>query len=92
MKKLSLLPLGPSLQADPTTTTRNAMAQQADGLRVIGAGCGRTGTASLKRALEILGFGPCYHMYEVVKNGHESRWIAALASPDTADWRGRHRT
>jgi len=32
-------------------------------LRVIGAGHGRTGTYSLKLALERLGFGPCYHMF-----------------------------
>lgn len=54
-------------------------------LQVIGAGCGRTGTASLKKALEILGH-PTYHMFEVVKNGHEAKWEAALASPETADW------
>ncbi len=35
-------------------------------LRVIGAGYGRTGTASLKLALERLGFGPCHHMSEVL--------------------------
>jgi hypothetical protein len=34
-------------------------------LEVIGAGFGRTGTMSLKVALETLGFGPCYHMTEV---------------------------
>ena len=33
-------------------------------LRVIGAGFGRTGTASTKAALELLGFGPCHHMFE----------------------------
>ena len=31
-------------------------------LRVIGVGLPRTGTSSLKEALEILGFGPCHHM------------------------------
>ncbi len=36
------------------------------GLQVIGAGLGRTGTMSLKLALEHLGFGPCYHMAEVL--------------------------
>lgn len=36
------------------------------GLRVIGAGYGRTGTASLKLALERLGLGPCHHMSEVL--------------------------
>ncbi|QFG20103.1 sulfotransferase family protein [Actinomadura sp. WMMB 499] len=31
-------------------------------IQIIGAGCGRTGTLSLKAALERLGFGPCHHM------------------------------
>ena len=31
-------------------------------LKVVGAGFGRTGTLSLKTALERIGFGPCYHM------------------------------
>jgi Sulfotransferase domain len=35
------------------------------GLRIIGAGLGRTGTTSLKLALEELLGGPCYHMLEV---------------------------
>ena len=34
-------------------------------LKVVGAGFGRTGTLSLKLALERLGFGKCYHMLEV---------------------------
>ncbi len=34
-------------------------------LSVIGAGLGRTGTLSLKYALEQLGLGRCYHMMEV---------------------------
>lgn len=34
-------------------------------LRVIGAGQARTGTTSLKLALEQLLGGPCYHMFEV---------------------------
>ena len=37
-------------------------------LGIIGAGLGRTGTASLKIALDQLGIGPCYHMSEVFKN------------------------
>jgi Sulfotransferase domain len=36
-------------------------------LRVIGAGLGRTGTTSLKAALEELLDAPCYHMGEVSK-------------------------
>lgn len=47
-------------------------------LKVVGAGLGRTGTASLKVALEELGVGPCYHMGEVMRNpGHIDHWIAA---------------
>jgi Sulfotransferase domain len=34
-------------------------------LKVIGAGLARTGTMSLKLALEQLGFGPCHHMTEL---------------------------
>lgn len=53
-------------------------------LKVIGAGFGRTGTTSLKMALEQLGFGPCYHMIEVFpKPEAPGQWIAAAdGSPD----------
>jgi len=47
-------------------------------LKVIGAGFGRTGTMSLKLALEQIGFGPCYHMVEVMRNeGKPEQWAAA---------------
>ncbi len=56
-------------------------------LRVIGAGFGRTGTLSLKKALEILGFGPCYHMEEVIKRpAHVPVWEAATRG-EPVDWR-----
>lgn len=57
-------------------------------LDVVGAGFGRTGTMSLKLALEQIGFAPCYHMYEVFGHpGHAEIWHeAALGSPP--DWRG----
>ncbi len=53
-------------------------------LKVIGAGFGRTGTASLKIALERLLGGPCYHMSEVLGNpGHVDLWLdAAAGKPD----------
>jgi len=55
-------------------------------LKVIGAGFGRTGTRSLKTALEELGFGRCYHMEEVVKNpGHLKHW-AEIMEGGQADW------
>ena len=50
-------------------------------LEVIGAGFGRTGTMSLKVALETLGFGPCYHMIEVFEHPeHVGFWEAAWRS------------
>jgi len=54
-------------------------------LKVISAGFGRTGTLSLKQALEELGFGPCHHMMEVIENGEKQvpLWNGALAGkPD----------
>ncbi len=44
-----------------------------DGLKVIGAGFGRTGTESLKIALEQLGFGKCYHAFEILPE-HLPEW------------------
>ena len=47
-------------------------------LSVIGAGFGRTGTLSLKGALETLGFNKCYHMIEVFSEpNHSPQWLAA---------------
>lgn len=48
------------------------------GLQIIGAGLGRTGTHSLKLALETLLGGRCYHMVEVFQNpDHVALWHAA---------------
>jgi hypothetical protein len=55
-------------------------------LKVVGAGFGRTGTMSLKAALETLGFGPCYHMIEVFEHpGHTAIWRAAWRG-EPVDW------
>ncbi len=54
-------------------------------LKVIGAGLGRTGTLSLKLALEHLGFGPCYHMIEIMGQARERlpQWIQVVrGKPD----------
>jgi hypothetical protein len=53
--------------------------QRDDGmLKIIGAGFGRTGTLSLKKALELLDMGPCYHMDEMIRYpGHIDLWRAA---------------
>jgi hypothetical protein len=56
------------------------------GLKVIGAGFGRTGTLSLKSALEELGFGPCYHMVELFqKPAALDQWID-ITRGVPADW------
>jgi len=55
-------------------------------LRVIGAGLSRTGTFSLKRALEQLGVGRCYHMHELFAHPeHAAVWERAAAG-DAVDW------
>lgn len=55
-------------------------------LSVIGAGFGRTGTDSMREALNILGFGPCHHMHEVINNPEQRRLWSELANGATADW------
>ena len=55
-------------------------------LQVIGAGLGRTGTSSLKSALETLLGGRCYHMYELRGRPQDvPRWERALAGR-TVEW------
>lgn len=47
-------------------------------VKVIGAGFGRTGTTSLRRALELLGSGPVYDMKELYdRPGRLDAWQAA---------------
>jgi hypothetical protein len=54
-------------------------------LKVIGSGLGRTGTLSLKLALEALGFGPCHHMVEVFMRPETvPLWVDA--GEGRADW------
>jgi hypothetical protein len=56
-------------------------------LQVIGAGFGRTGTLSMKLALEQLGFAPCYHMIEVFSHPeHNAVWEGAAEGKPT-DWK-----
>jgi hypothetical protein len=56
-------------------------------LKVIGVGFGRTGTLSLKHALEELGRGPCYHMVETFAHpGHDAMWLA-IGRGEASDWR-----
>lgn len=55
-------------------------------LSVIGPGFGRTGTMSLKSALEQLGFGPCHHMEEVFGHPEQVPYWQAMAAGKPVDW------
>lgn len=58
-----------------------------DTLGVIGAGFGRSGTTSLRKALQILGYAPCYHMrVALLRNSHMAFWIRAKAG-ERVDYR-----
>lgn len=55
-------------------------------LKIVGSGLGRTGTMSLKLALQQLLDGRCYHMAEVEAEGHVDTWRRA-AEGDPPYWR-----
>ena len=55
-------------------------------LKIIGSGFGRTGTASMKLALETLDFGPCHHMEEVIANPAQVPHWQAVAAGRPVDW------
>ncbi len=55
-------------------------------LKVIGAGFGRTGTRSLKEALEMLGFAPCHHMMEVFTHPEQVPFWDRVALGQKYDW------
>ena len=55
-------------------------------LQVVGTGFGRTGTNSLKLALEQLGFGPCHHMFELRDHPEQLPYWQAAARGELPDW------
>ncbi len=55
-------------------------------LRVVGAGLGRTGTASLKKALERLTEGRCYHMFEVFEQPESVAGWHRIVRGESRDW------
>ncbi len=57
------------------------------GLKLIGAGLGRTGTDSLRNALHMLGYGPCHHMF-VLRDDPENvpAWMNVAKGESTPDW------
>jgi hypothetical protein len=58
-----------------------------EGLQVIGVGLHRTGSMSVKAALERLGFGPCYHGMEALRRSKDGEhWLAAYEAGGEVDW------
>ncbi|PSL20670.1 sulfotransferase family protein [Shimia abyssi] len=55
-------------------------------LNVVGSGFGRTGTMSMKLALEQLGQGRCHHMEEVFENPWQAPFWAAALRNEQVDW------
>ena len=55
-------------------------------LEVIGSGFGRTGTMTTKQALEMLGFGPCHHMVEIIEHPEQLALWKAVAAGGAVDW------
>jgi Sulfotransferase domain len=57
-------------------------------VKVIGVGFGRTGTMSLKAALERLGAGPCFHMIDLIVGEDRDALIPkwAAVADGQADW------
>ena len=56
-------------------------------MKLIGAGYGRTGTMSLKAALERLGYGPCFHMIDLIGNPEPLPYWQAAAAGEPVDWK-----
>ena len=57
-------------------------------MKIIGAGFGRTGTTSLKAALETLGFGSAYHLTESFTRPEHVRFWEAARRGERVDWAG----
>lgn len=60
-------------------------------MHVIGAGVGRTGTYSLKLAINRLGLGPCHHMEEVLLNAAAQVPLWSAAVEGRPDWAAIYR-
>ncbi|MGH2823557.1 MAG: sulfotransferase family protein [Thermoleophilaceae bacterium] len=56
-------------------------------MKVIGAGFGRTGTMSLKAALEQLGAGPCFHMIDIIRDPSTLHYWQAAIDGERVDWK-----
>ena len=55
-------------------------------VQVVGAGFGRTGTWSLKAALEEIGFGPSFHMVDLMKHPDRAGMFLRALQGEEVDW------
>jgi len=56
-------------------------------LKLINAGLGRTGTTSLQMALERIGLGPCYHMFDIISSDERlKQWEKIVCDAQRPDW------
>src|SRR4051812_7397946 len=55
-------------------------------LQIIGSGMGRTGTHSLKLALEMLGFDKCYHMAELFQHPEQVTYFERAERGEQVSW------
>ena len=55
-------------------------------MEIVGTGFGRTGTLSTQKALELLGFGPCHHMFEAFKHPSHFRVLERHLMGEAVDW------
>jgi len=55
-------------------------------LKVIGTGLGRTGTYSLKLAIEQLGVGKCYHMVELFQQPERLKYFKKAEKGEEVNW------
>lgn len=57
-------------------------------LKIIGAGLARTGTKSLKQALELLGFGRCFHVVELLQDPARLSYLDMKNPVGSDNWDG----
>ena len=55
-------------------------------IKIIGAGLPRTGTTTLKKSLEILGYSKTYHMKELIVNPEKLPFWLEMEEKRTTDW------
>jgi len=60
-------------------------------MKLIGAGFGRSGTMSIKAALEKIGYGPCYHMKIALWRPHHLRFYLRAWRGNNVDWKRFYR-